>query len=47
MRLTVSEFPPICNHSRAVEYLISEPMLNTVTKKIINCKTPGKSVLFR
>lgn len=27
----------------AVEYLISEPMLNTVTKKIINCKTPGKS----
>ena len=30
-----------------VEYLISVPMLNTVTRNTINWMTPGKTVLFK
>ena len=41
------ELLPMRSHWRAVRSLISTPMENTVTMKIISISTPGVKVLFR
>lgn len=46
-KATAMESFPIPSHCRAVPYLISIPMLNTVTRNTINWITPGNTVLFR
>ena len=44
---TIIESSAVRSHSRAVERLISDPMLKTVTNRIISCSRPGRNELLR
>ena len=43
----IIESSAVRNHSLDVARFISDPILKTVTNRIINCNNPGRKELFR